>query len=148
MKPVERISVPEKNMALINFVRPKVFFGDALDYEVCDGTKFIGTLKAGTMVQYVTPPGDHHLMINPTGGSSGKWGYKQLSIETGRVYYVKPNLIPYAGMELGLAESSDNRIETWNTSLQPMAVDKSATASVPQERIDEANTNLSKFKTP
>jgi len=146
MKPVERIGAAETTMALVNFARPRVFAGDGVKLEVWDGANFVGTLKAGTMVQYVALPGDHVFMIDPT--QEQPWGYMNINLEAGKVYYIKPNLIPFVGLMLGVASSSDSRIEEWNTSLEPMAVDRSTTRPVPQERIDEAKRNLDKFKKP
>ena len=145
MKPVERISAAEKTMALVNFVRPHVFAGDGIKYELWDGANFVATLKAGTMVQYVALPGEHVFMIDPT--QERPWGYININVEAGKVYYIKPNSIPFGPLILGVASPFDSRIEEWNT-LEPMAVDKSATKPVPQERIDEAGRNLTKYKRP
>ena len=145
MKQVERIgSSTDKNTALVNFVRPAIFLGDGVDFEVWDGSSFIGTLSAGTMLQYVAQPGEHPFMINPTRG--GAWAYKNLAVTAGSVYYLKPNITVVAGLKIGVADSTDSRIEVWNRTLTPMAIDKSESKEVPKESIAQANENLSRFK--
>jgi hypothetical protein len=145
MKPVERIaSVTDKNMALVNFVRPNILMGDGVDFEVWDGGSFVGTLKAGTMVQYFAPAGEHTFMVNPTQG--GSWAYRNINIAGGGVYYLKPNSTVVMGLQLGMADSSDKRIEIWNSKLTPMAIDKSESKNIPKENIVQANENWQRLK--
>jgi hypothetical protein len=140
MQPVERISTAKPDTALINFVRPSIFLGDGVNFEAWDGPNFVGTLQSGTMIQLYATPGEHVFMVNPTRG--GTWAHKTMTVEAGQVYYIKPNTTMVSGLQLGLAESTDARIPTWNTTLTPMGVDKSQSTQVPQESIDEANQNL------
>ena len=60
----------DTNTAMVNFVRPSIFIGDGLDYDLWDGNKLIGVLGSGTIVQYKTTPGAHVFM------SKGRyWAY-------------------------------------------------------------------------
>lgn len=144
MKTVNRIESVDSQKSLVSIVRPRIFLGDGVDFEVWDGNKFIGTLEAGSMIQYLTLPGSHDFMIDPTQG--GVWAHKNLNLEAGKAYYLKPNTIPFVGLKLGIAEPSDIRIEKWNEGLTPLAIDEVKSKAVPQKNINEAEANLKKLK--
>ena len=144
MKTTEKVGAVGETKALVNIVRPRIFLGDGVNFEVWDGSQFIGTLKAGSMIQYVTLPGEHDFMIDPTQG--GKWAYKNMKLEAGKTYYLKPNTAPFVGLILGVAESTDERIVQWNKELTPLAIDKNKSKAVPQKNIEEAESNLNSFK--
>lgn len=145
MKTTEKVDVVDDKKALVNIVRPRIFLGDGVNMEVWDGSQFIGTLKAGSMIQYVTSPGEHNFMIDPTQG--GKWAYKNMKLEAGKTYYLKPNTAPFVGLILGVAEPTDARVVEWNNGLTPLAIDKNKSKAVPQKNIEEAESNLNSFKT-
>lgn len=131
-------------MALVNFVRPAIFMGDGVDFEAWDGNKFVGTLKAGSMIQHHATPGEHTFMVDPAGG--GAWAVRKMTLEAGKTYYLKPNSTMVLGLQLGLAEPTDERISVWNKVLTPMGVDKGRSKQVPQEAIDKANHYMNNGK--
>ena len=143
MKEIERIDNINDGNSMVNIVRPHIFLGDGVDFEVWDGSTFIGTLEAGSMIQYVTSPGDHNFMIDPTQG--GEWAHKNINLKKGEVYYLKPNTIPFVGLKIGVALPTDPRIKKWDKNLTPLGIDKQKSKKVPQKNIDEAKTYLKKF---
>lgn len=145
MKPVAKIELTDKSKALVNVVRPRIFIGDGANMEAWDGNNFIGTLEAGTMLQYVTTPGEHMFMVASVQG--GKWAHRAMNLQAGEVYYIKPNTQPFVGLALGAAEPTDPRIVTWKAELTPMAIDTEQTKEIPKEKIDEATRNWNEFKT-
>jgi len=120
MKPTSHIDEIPKNLAVVNFVRPPVFRGDMVAYDIWDGEVFIGTLVAGTMIQYITDPGDHVFLVDQ---QHAGWGYTELKVNTGEIYYLKPNNNPFGGgPNLGIAKSDDPRIQEWKNTLSPVMV--------------------------
>jgi hypothetical protein len=80
-------------------------------------------------------------MVDP--GRGEKWFSRTINIQKQRTYYLKPNTVFYfGGYNLGLANDSDPRIAEWNSELTPMSIDKNQTKSIPQDKINEANSNL------
>jgi hypothetical protein len=144
MKTVNKIDNIDNEKSMVSIVRPHIFLGDGVDFEVWDGVKFIGTLEAGSMIQYVTAPGEHDFMVDPTQG--GAWAHKNINLEAGKTYYLKPNTIPFVGLKMGVAKPTDTRIKKWNDGLTPLAIDESKSKAVPQKNIDEAKAILEKIK--
>lgn len=144
MKPAVKVDEVPDGKGLVNIVRPSVFFGDGIKYEAWDGTTFIGTLEAGTMIQYVAEPGEHVFMVDPT--NLPKWGRIILQVEPGETYYLKPNQIPFAGLILGIADADDERIPVWLESLTPVAIDQNKSKPVPQAYIDNAKREMKAAK--
>jgi hypothetical protein len=96
MQATTLIETPSNGTALISFVRPRIFMGDGVNFEVWDGTNFVGTFSAGTMVQHIVQPGEHIFMIDPTQG--GKWAFIKLDVEANKTYFIKPNTVPFVGL--------------------------------------------------
>ncbi len=143
MKPAEKISNTNTEKALVNFVRPHIFIGDGVDFEVWDGSNFVGTLESGAMIQYVASPGKHCFMIDPTQG--GAWAYMNIEVGANRVYYIKPNT-GFGFMNLGVADTSDERIPEWNKKLKAMTVDKLKTKPLPGKALEKAKKNEANYK--
>ena len=120
MQKTDFIEKFEPDKVLVNFVRPKVFAGDGVNVDMWDGDKFIGTLGAGKMIQYITTPGEHIFMAS----AQGLWGIAKGDLIAGKKYYLKYNN-GFGFIVLGVAKSSDPRIEKWNTSLSPVSINKS-----------------------
>jgi hypothetical protein len=144
MKTVNKIENVDSQKSMVSIVRPRIFLGDGVDFEVWDGSKFVGTLEAGSMIQYVTLPGNHDFMIDPTQG--GRWAHKNLNLEAGKTYYLKPNTVPFVGLKLGVAQPTDIRVDKWNKGLTPLAIDDVKSKAVPQKNINEAKAELKKIK--
>lgn len=136
MKKTEYIEQPADNIGLINIVRPSVFLSDGVKFEVWDGSTFIGTLKSGTMLQYKATTGTHCIMVDPTQG--GTWATIKVEVKADSVYYIKPNIIPFAGLKLGVASEFDSRKEEWTKKLTPYAIDTTKTKPVPEKTISKA----------
>lgn len=119
MQPAKRVDKPAANHALINIVRPKVFFGDGIGVDVWHGERFLGVLGAGTMIQYEVPPGDHLFL-----GNAENWTYAKAKVEAGKQYFIKANLFPGVIMgraAFGKLEQSDPRLSEL-MALEPVAV--------------------------
>jgi hypothetical protein len=61
---------------VVTFVRESVWMGDGIHFYLWDGETFIGTLSAGTLVQYRVAPGPHVLMAN-----SENWSYVKADLQ-------------------------------------------------------------------
>ncbi len=85
-----------------------------------DGDSFIGTLSAGTLVQYRVAPGPHVFMAN-----SENWSYVKADLQPGKHYFIKANMFPgfaTARSALTPVPNTDERIKTWPTKLKVMEV--------------------------
>lgn len=136
MKKSEYVEKPATNMGLINIVRPNIFLGDGVKFEAWDGTTFIGTLKAGSMLQYNASAGTHCIMVDPTQG--GTWATIKVEVEANSTYYIKPNTIPFVGLRLGIADESDSRKAEWSKKLAPYSIDTAKTKPVPEKIVSSA----------
>ncbi|MFH0781195.1 MAG: hypothetical protein V2B20_04460 [Pseudomonadota bacterium] len=60
MQNSQRMSLePQSKKAMVTFVRPAIFFSDGMDIQIWDKDNFVGSLSAGTYVQYLAEPGQH-----------------------------------------------------------------------------------------
>lgn len=106
--------------ALVTFVRQSVWMGDGINVYLWDGDTFIGTLGAGTLVQYKAAPGPHIFM-----GNSENWSYVKADLKPGKHYVIKANMFPgVMTMRSALTpvENTDERIATWPTTMQAREV--------------------------
>lgn len=136
MKTANYVERPQENMALINIVRPSIFIGDGVKFEAWNGESFIGTLSAGTMLQYAVAPGKHCIMVDPTQG--GPWATMLVEVQPNTTYFIKPNTIPTVGLRLGLADGDDPRITKWASGLTPRVIDQDKTKPIPVAALQEA----------
>lgn len=117
--------------ALVTFVRESVFMGDGMALDLWDGDTFVGTLSAGTLVQYKALPGAHVFMAK-----SENWSYVKAELRPGKHYVVKANMFPgVITMRSALTpvESTDQRLVTWSRSLTAKEV-------MPEEQERYAST--------
>lgn len=136
MKETIYVEKPANSMGLINIVRPAIFLGDGVKFETWDGATFIGTLKAGTMLQYAATPGIHCIMVDPTQG--GGWGVAKVDVKPGSTTFIKPNTAPFVGLILGVADENDPRKAEWAKSLTPLVIDTARTKPIPEKAKNRA----------
>ena len=141
MKKVDFVDTAAPDKALVNIVRPSVFVGDGAKVEVWDGEQFVGTLAAGTLIQYQATPGEHDFMVY----SQGSWGIAKGELLPGKTYYLKFN-IGFGFITLGVAHKNDPRIEEWNRKLSPMAVNTQSSKPVPEKTIEASRKMLAKIQ--
>ncbi len=141
MKEVAFENEAESDAVLVNFVRRSVFQGDGAMVEAWDADKFIGTLKAGTLLQYKTEPGVHTLLLY----CQGSWAVAKGDLKAGKSYYLKFNM-PGFGIGLGVARSDDSRIEEWKT-MKTVTLDEAAPKEVPEKYILGARKVLERVRT-
>ncbi|MDO6474670.1 hypothetical protein Q4520_04520 [Alteromonas sp. 1_MG-2023] len=141
MKEIEFREAPEQNQATVNFVRRSIFMADGANSEVWDGDEFVGTLKAGTLIQYQTTPGKHTFMVS----LQGHWAVAEGELEAGKSYYLKLNLTGWGPIILGVADSMDSRIEEWNT-MKTVARDDATSKPVPPKYIEQARATLKRVE--
>lgn len=106
----------DASQSLVTFVRESIFMGDGIHVYLWDGESFIGTLSAGTLVQYRVAPGPHVFMA-----SSENWSYVKADLKPGKHYVIKANMFPGFGTArsaLVPVETSDERLGTWPTKLK------------------------------
>ena len=144
MKKTKYVEKPADKMGLINIVRPSIFLGDGVRFEAWDGNKFIGTLSSGTMLQYSASPGSHCIMVDPA--QAGKWATIKVDVKANTTYFIKPNTIPFVGLNLGMAEEADARKAEWVKELTPFSIDTANTKPVPEKAISKAIENSAKCK--
>jgi hypothetical protein len=107
MQTTTLMTAPDQQMALVNFVRPRVFFGDGMSTDVWDGQNYIGALEAGHLIQYQAKPGKHLFM-----GSAENWSYVSADLQPGRQYIIKANIFPgvmTGRVALGVLKPDDPR---------------------------------------
>jgi hypothetical protein len=137
---MERVAFVDETVAdqaLVNIVRPRIFFADGANTDMWDGDKFIGTLGAGKLIQYKAIPGHHVFMVY----LQGQWGAARGELKPGKTYYLKVNP-GYGRVGLGVAKSNDPRIERWSAKLTPVAIDDSRLKDIPQKFVDKARIAL------
>jgi len=111
MKKTTLIEQADKEFAMVNIVRPSLFRGDAMDYDLWDGARFVGVIEAGTIIQYKAKPGRHIFMAN-----GRNWSYVKADLAAGKQYFLKATVLPYHGVILGVADvKSEERIKEWLT---------------------------------
>src|SRR5687767_6715547 len=89
MRPAQFKATAEPAQATVTFVRESVWMGDGIHLYLWDGDTFIGTLSAGTLVQYRVAPGPHVFMAN-----SENWSYVKADLQPGKSYFIKANMFP------------------------------------------------------
>ena len=135
-----------RDSALVNFVRPRIFFGDGQSFDLWDGEEFIGVISAGSMIQYQTRLGNHVFMLRPMSGSED-WSYVKANLAGGKQYFVKVNVRFSGSGWFGIANAKeDDRTETWLTKLQPMETVPEELDSYLLKRIGEAEEALRDFR--
>jgi hypothetical protein len=130
----------DSNTAVVNFVRPSIFVGDGVDYDLWDGSKFIGELGAGTIVQYKTTPGSHVFM------SKGRyWAYVKADLTGGKQYFIKLSILPFGGLVLSAIEAQNNpKVKDWY-SYQPKELIAEKGESYAAGKKEEAEKALKEF---
>ncbi|GAB1256768.1 hypothetical protein NBRC116494_12700 [Aurantivibrio plasticivorans] len=83
MEAVLRTDVIEPGKALVNFIRPSVFIGDGVTFEMWDGDIFVGLLKPGTMIQHQVKPGKHTFMVDL---KNQPWSHVKANLQAGESY--------------------------------------------------------------
>jgi len=80
-------------MALVTFVRPHIFVGDAgTPPDIWDGQRYIGALGAGRLIQYQTAPGKHLFMSFTS--VTGTWSYVSADLQAGMQYWLMFSMSP------------------------------------------------------
>ena len=114
MKPVPAVQGVAGGKALVNFVRPRVFFGDGVSFSIWDGDRLVGVSSAGSRIQYLVEPGKHVFMAN-----AENWSYVDAELAAGKEYFIKVNLFPgvlTGRVALGAADAnSDPRVGEWSS---------------------------------
>ena len=143
MQPVKFQATADDSYALVTFVRESVFMGDGIHLYLWDGETFVGTLSAGTLVQYQAAPGPHVFMA-----SSENWSYVKANLVAGKHYFIKANMFPgFATMRSAMVpvKNKDARIDQWPKRLPTKAVIADKRAKYVRERTAGAATALKNF---
>lgn len=111
MKRTQAIADVPPETVLVTFIRQAMIAGDTIMINVWDGTHYVGSLRAGTLLQYRTTPGEHLFL-----GSAENWSYSSGNLVAGKQYFIKGNMFPgigYARVAWGVAAATDERIPKW-----------------------------------
>jgi hypothetical protein len=144
MRPTQFNAAAEPRQAIVTFVRESVWMGDGIHLYLWDGESFIGTLSAGTLVQYRVAPGPHVFMAN-----SENWSYVKADLQPGKHYFIKANMFPgfaTARSALTPVPNTDERIKTWPTKLKVVEVVPETKGKYVTEQTSKALTALQGFK--
>lgn len=120
MKKTSLIIEPNKKKAIVNFIRPSVFYNDGIDVSIWDGETYIGELGAGEIIQKEVEAGKH-LFIS----RAYNWSYASGNLIAGKHYFIKPNPFWAFGggrFALGVAKSNDKRVDEWLGGLTPIVI--------------------------
>lgn len=142
MQPTTLITTVPADKSLVTFVRPSVFAGDGVGVDIWDGEHYLGGLNAGTLVQYLTTPGEHLFLAN-----TENWSYAKADLQPGKKYYIKANIFPgimYGRVALGVPKNDDKRIATWLT-LDPKMSVPADIKPVEDRKHDEVKAIIQNF---
>ena len=143
MQPATVVTTVPADKALVTFVRPSVFAGDGVGVDIWDGDHYLGGLTAGTIVQYMTSPGEHLFLAN-----TENWSYTSANLQAGKKYYIKANIFPgvlYGRVALGVPKNDDKRIPVW-LKLDPKASVETDLKPVEEKKHAEVETVIQNFK--
>ena len=143
MQETALVHAPKNSVAIVNFVRTRVFFGDGLPVDIWDGQTYVGSLAAGAMIQYEAVPGKHLFL-----GNSENWSYASADLQAGKQYFVKANIFPgvlYGRVALGAAKPDDPRITDWLT-LKPMAATDADRKDAEDKKRDKVKAAVADFE--
>ena len=143
MRPAKYDATAEPSQATVTFVRESIYLGDGYHLYLWDGETFVGTLSAGTLVQYRVAPGPHVFMA-----ASESWSYVKADLQAGKHYVIKANMIPgVMTMRSVLApvKNTDERIQTWPRKLKVMEVVPDKKDAYVQEQVPKVRTALQNF---
>lgn len=134
--------------ALVTFVRPAVFMGDAVDAYVWDGSQFIGALGAGTLLQYTTTPGEHLFVGN--GKEPESWAFVKANLQAGKQYILKMKVYPgifSAQVGFSVIPKSDTHVSGWIQNLKPVTTNPEKMSSYSSESQSAVDNAILGFKT-
>jgi hypothetical protein len=125
MQRAEVAAVPDRNFAVVNFIRPSVW-GGATDFSVWDGEELVGSSYASSVTQHKARPGEHLLMVK-----ADNWAGIKANLEAGKNYYVHigpryggPSKGTYHfGVKLTVLDPNDPRVNDWMGKLVRVEVD-------------------------
>lgn len=143
MQPATLINAPKENTALVNFVRPAIFLGDALDMDVWDGQNYIGSLAAGSMIQYEVQPGKHLFMAN-----AENWSYASAELKGGKSYVIKANAFPGIAtgrVALGTVKPDDVRMQKL-MSLKPTVAAEKDRQTFSTQKSEKTRVAIANFE--
>jgi hypothetical protein len=143
MEKTEVIQTPKVDKSVVTFVRPSIFFGDGVSFDLWDGDKYVGAMQSGAIVQYETVPGKHLFMAH-----GENWSYVSADLLPGKQYFIKTNLYPgvwKARVSLGAVQKDDERIHTWLTEYKAMAVKQEDAAKFESDNKSEAKAAIEEF---
>jgi hypothetical protein len=144
MVPKNTTRAAPTDQALVTFVRQSIYMGDGIPVDLWDGEHYIGVLKPGTAVQYLASPGEHLFLAH-----AENWSYANGSLVAGKRYYVKANIFPGFGtarVALGVAFTTDERIDEWHKRYKGMAAPEAARAAFETEGLPHAQAAIKTFK--
>ena len=90
MKPLDRLSTPTNDKALVRFMRPSGF-GFAVNFNILDGEKVIGNSVAKSQFDYLAAPGKHLFV-----GTAENKVFLDADLNAGKTYYVITRIYPGA----------------------------------------------------
>jgi hypothetical protein len=83
-----KLDVPSLDEVVVTFVRSSIM-APTVKGGLWDRERFIGEIKARSLVQYKTTPGKHLFLA-----SSETWSYLEANLQGGRHYVVKAEVVP------------------------------------------------------
>lgn len=100
---------PDASTAVVSIIRRSVLLGDAWNYDVWDGDKYVGLLGSGNLLQHRAEPGEHVYLLMARGVHV--WAYMKANLVAGKEYFARAYPIPFSLQAVDT--NSDERVETW-----------------------------------
>lgn len=147
MQKSQRMSLePQSDKALVTFLRPAIFFADGMDIEIWDTANFVGSLSAGTYVQYLAEPGPHVFMAE-----AENWSYVKADLQGGKHYYILGKMFPgilvarVAIDPVKKGSEDAGNMEKFMAKLTPMAIAPEKLGNYVQAKRDSAKAAADKI---
>lgn len=148
MQRAEVAAVPDRDFAVVNFIRPSVW-GGATEFSVWDGEELVGSSYVRTVTQHKTRPGEHLLMVK-----ADNWAGIKANLAAGRSYYVHigpryggPSKGAYHfGVKLTVLDPDDPRLKDWMGKLGRMQVHPEKRDAFVAKYIAEVRKAVERFR--
>lgn len=137
---------PDDQHAMVTFIRPS-YYKSALDVDIWDGEKFVGSIGEASYIQHLAKPGKHLFLAK---GES--WSYVDANLKAGKQYYVLVKiavgfLTPRIILDPIVKKDKVNRshIDRWLAKSQPTAVMDIKVEAYTRGKIPKVNKAISRF---
>ena len=141
MMKVPPLGAPDNQHAMVTFLRPAVFFGDAIRFGVWDSENFVGILARGSYVQYITKPGEHLFLAR-----AENWSYVKADLEAGKHYFIFTRVFPGGWKARVAFDPITKDYDLTKAQIDKLLSRLTPTAVIPEKFDDYARPRLSQVR--